>query len=104
MSFEDERRQVARLIVGFLSHISFGQDFEASLDFLVEARAAFSNLDYVLQYLVQAVNAMAMRTHALVKGQHTRKTGAFVRSCVAFSFITVPSIDGKSSAYDRAKA
>ena len=51
-----------------------------------------------------------MRTRAVVKGRHTRKTGAFVRvcqttptttpinyvstqACIAYSFITIPSVD-----------
>lgn len=55
-----------------------------------------------------------MRTRAVINGRHTRKTGAFVRvsvvmtavvhvymyelistlqACIAYSFITIPSID-----------
>ncbi len=53
-----------------------------------------SNLDAVLSFLVHTVNNLVMRTRELVAGRHSRKTAAFVRSCVAFNFITIPSIAG----------
>lgn len=94
MTFEDEKRQIARLIVTFLSKVSFGRDFEQTLNTLMDARASFSNLDSVLVYLVHSVNQLTMQTRAVVGGRHSRKTAAFVRSCVAFTFITIPSIAG----------
>lgn len=33
-----------------------------------------------------------MDTRRIVKGNHTRKTTAFVKACAAYSFITIPSI------------
>jgi len=36
---------------------------------------------------------LAMRTHQIIKGRHTKRTAAFVRACVAFCFITIPSMD-----------
>ena len=92
MTFEDELKQIWQLVIGFLSKISFGRDFEATLNFLVEARSAFGNLDPVLLHLVHRANAVAMDVHAIVKGQHTRKTADFVRTCTAYAFITIPSI------------
>jgi hypothetical protein len=53
-----------------------------------------SNLDDVLQMLVQSVNSLMMQTFRLVKGKHSRKTAAFIRSCASFNFITIPSITG----------
>ena len=79
--------------VGFISKVSFGRDFEQALNFLVEARSAFGNLDSVLQYLARASNSLAMQTHKLVKGKLNRKTKEFVRTCIAYSFITIPSVD-----------
>lgn len=93
LTLEDERRQIAALICGFLQHISFGRDFEQQLSFYVDSRAAFSSLDPVLVELVQDVNVLAMRTRQVVKGHHTRKTAAFVKACAAYCFITIPSLN-----------
>ncbi|EGD73723.1 hypothetical protein PTSG_05429 [Salpingoeca rosetta] len=92
MTFEDERKRVASLIIAFLTKAAFGRNFEAALEFFVEARGNFSNLDAVLKYEVHRVNALIMQTHAIVKGKHNRKTSQFVRSCIAFTFITIPTI------------
>ena len=92
MTFEDELKQITQLVLAFLSKISFGRDFEATLNFLVEARSVFGNLDPVLVHLVHRANGVAMETHNIVKAQHSRKTADFVRTCVAYAFITIPSI------------
>ncbi|XP_015778562.1 PREDICTED: UPF0505 protein C16orf62 homolog [Acropora digitifera] len=73
--------------------IDFGRDFEKQLDSFVDARSSFSNLETVLVMLVQSVNLLAMRTREVVKGNHTRKTASFIRACVAYCFITIPSIE-----------
>jgi hypothetical protein len=94
LSFSDETRQISALIRGFLEKVAFGRDLEQTLNFLVDARAAFSNLDSVLEQLVLRVNMLAAKAHSIVKGQHSRKTAAFVRSCAAYTFITIPSMTG----------
>lgn len=72
--------------------MDFGRDFEQQLTFYVDARAAFPNLDLTFATLVQCVVKLAMDTRKIVKGQHSRKTGAFVKACAAYCFITIPSI------------
>lgn len=72
--------------------MSFGRDFEVQLSFYVEARAAFYNLDGVFITLVHCVNLLANKTRRIVNGKHTKKTSAFVKSCAAYCFITIPSI------------
>ncbi|RMX54674.1 hypothetical protein pdam_00009345 [Pocillopora damicornis] len=89
----DERRVIGHLITGFLRKIDFGRDFERQLDSFVDARSSFSSLEAVLVMLVQSVNLLAMKTREVVKGNHTRKTASFIRACVAYCFITIPSID-----------
>ncbi|XP_068761275.1 VPS35 endosomal protein-sorting factor-like [Montipora capricornis] len=89
----DEKRIIGHLITGFLRKIDFGRDFERQLDSYVDARSSFSNLETVLVMLVQSVNSLAMRTREVVKGNHTRKTASFIRACVAYCFITIPSIE-----------
>uniref|UniRef100_A0A8C3B1R7 VPS35 endosomal protein-sorting factor-like n=1 Tax=Cyclopterus lumpus TaxID=8103 RepID=A0A8C3B1R7_CYCLU len=72
--------------------VSFGRDFEQQLSFCVEARATFCNLESVLVQLIHTVNQLAMETSRVMRGNHSRKTAAFVRACAAYSFITIPSL------------
>ncbi|XP_071796501.1 VPS35 endosomal protein-sorting factor-like [Asterias amurensis] len=92
LSLEDDVRDIGRLLSGFIRKISFGRDFEQQLSFYVECRANFSNIDSVLVTLVQCVNQLAAETRTVMKGNHSRKTAAFVRACAAYCFITIPSI------------
>ena len=59
----------------------------------MDCRAAFANLDAVKETLVLGVVRIAMATRATTRGRHTKRTAAFVKACVAFCFITTPSID-----------
>ena len=93
LSFDDERRQLAALINAFIRKISFGRDFENQLNFFTDCRAAFANLDAVKDTVVLGVARLAMQTRAFVRGKHTKRTSAFVKACVAFCFITIPSIE-----------
>lgn len=76
-----------------MAQIDFGRDLEQQLNVYVDCRAAFSNLDSVIERLVVAVLRLAMRGHSLVKGRHSRKTAAFVKACLAYVHISIPSID-----------
>ncbi|XP_010156050.1 PREDICTED: UPF0505 protein C16orf62-like, partial [Eurypyga helias] len=92
LTLDDEKRMLATLINGFIKMVSFGRDFEQQLSFYVEARSMFCNLEPVLVQLIHSVNQLAMETRKVMKGNHSRKTAAFVRACVAFCFITIPSL------------
>ncbi|XP_058057478.1 VPS35 endosomal protein sorting factor-like [Anopheles bellator] len=89
---DDERRQISGLICHFVRKVDFGRDFEQQLAFYVEARSVLSNLDSALSTLIHSVNRLATSTRRIVRGQHTQKTGAFVKACAAYCFITIPSI------------
>ncbi|XP_030374036.1 VPS35 endosomal protein sorting factor-like [Scaptodrosophila lebanonensis] len=91
LTVEDERRQIGQLINGFIHKVHFGRDLEQQLSFYVEARGTFSNLDAVYVTLVYASCKLAMTTRQRVQ-QHNRKTMGFVKACIAFCFITIPSI------------
>ena len=93
LSFDDERRQLGLLINAFVRKIDFGRDFEQQLSFFVDCRAAFANLDAVKDTLVLGVAALAMRTRSHVRGRHSKRTAGFVKACMAFAFITIPSIE-----------
>jgi hypothetical protein len=100
LSFDDERRQVADLLCAFISRVDYGRQVEKQLTFLSDARRAFGNFDRVKARLVQVVSALVMRTLSLAGGQHTAQTSPFVRACVAFLYITIPSIESVFSRLD----
>ncbi|XP_072311686.1 VPS35 endosomal protein-sorting factor-like isoform X1 [Eucyclogobius newberryi] len=92
LTLEDEKRSSSLLIIGFIRMVSFGRDFEQQLNFCVESRSTFCNLEPVLVQLIHTVNQLAMETRRVMRGNHSRKTAAFVRACAAYSFITIPSL------------
>lgn len=90
LSLDDERRQAAQIICQSLEKFHFGKDYEQQLQFFVDARGNFSNLDPVMGFLVTKVNQLAIETKRQMGGRHSRKSAGFVRACVAYSYITVP--------------
>jgi hypothetical protein len=94
LSFQDEVRRISKLIVAFIQRIDFGeQEVEKQLNFYVECRRAFANLDAVKAILVKGVAALAMKTYNICGGKHNKETSAFVRACMAYCYITIPSMD-----------
>lgn len=92
ISLEDERRQISSLVVSTLNLVSFREDLEAHLNFLVDSRGNFPNLEAVIIFLVHSVNKLTLETHKLAKHQ-TKKTTAFLRACLSYAYITIPSLE-----------
>ncbi|KAH8369160.1 hypothetical protein KR009_002879, partial [Drosophila setifemur] len=84
LSVEDERRQISQLINVFIHKVHFGRELEQQLSFYVEARGTFSNLDAVYVTLVHAACKLCTRA--------SNKSTGFIKACIAFCFITIPSI------------
>lgn len=93
MTLGEEVRQASYLISSFIYKVDFGKQVEKHLNFLIEARRAFSNLDEVKEDLVRSACSTTMKTLALAKGKHNEETSAFVRSCISFASMTIPSIE-----------
>jgi len=91
LSFEDEKREVSVLLCAFIQKLDFGKELDKHLNFYVEARRAFVNLDLVKVDLVKAVCKLAVVTQ---KNAY-EKASAFLRACLAYCFITIPSIDSE---------
>ncbi|ALC47849.1 CG8202 [Drosophila busckii] len=91
LTVEDERRQISELINSFIRKVHFGKDLEQQLSFYVEARGTFSNLDAVYVTLVHATCKLAM--------QATKSMG-FVKACIAYCYITIPSISSVQQQMD----
>ena len=95
LTLEDEKREISQMICKFISRIEIIEKdkIEKYLNFYSDARSSFSNLDEIISLLVHKVNTLAIETLRIVNYNHSRKTASFVRACVAFSFITIPSLN-----------
>lgn len=93
MTFDDEVRQISQSIVSFIRQIDFGRDLEQQLNIYVDCRQSFTRLDAVTHELVLRVAGLAMQAHRFRKGKHNKKTSAFVKACLAYCHITIPSLD-----------
>jgi hypothetical protein len=91
MSMEDERKQVAHLIIAFIDKVEFGKDLEKALNFYVDCREGCSNLDTVVNHVVFRMASLGVRAHHLVKGKHNRRTTAFAKACLAACYVTIPT-------------
>ena len=94
MSTDAVRTEAECLVLRFIDSVSFGDDFEAHLNFLVTARSAFANFDGVQEMLVYCAVSLVMGVYERVGSSHTSKTKAFVNACVAYCQITIPSVKG----------
>jgi len=92
MSSAGERRLISGLVCSFVGLVDFKKDLEQHLNLLVECRAAFPNLDSVVDLLVMSVAGLAMKAHKLMKGKHTKRTSSFSKACLAYCHVTAPSV------------
>lgn len=92
-SYEEEVRKTSLILTNFITKMDFGRDFEKHLNFYVECRRAFANIDAVKGTLVKGALNLLTKTYKIVKGEHTTETAAFVRACVAYCYITIPSME-----------
>lgn len=92
LSSEDDQRQIARLISRFVQLVDFGRDLEQHLSFLVDCRGTFSNMDLLRETVVHLSNRLAVMTLRILRGTSTQRSKDFVKSCVTFNEITIPSM------------
>ncbi|BFG29632.1 hypothetical protein CerSpe_159060 [Prunus speciosa] len=86
-NLKDDTNQPARLISQFVSLVDYGAEMESQLAFLVECRGSFGSIRGLKETLIHSSNCLAIK--ALKDGN--RHLG-FVKSCIAFSEVTLPSI------------
>ncbi|KAM7498908.1 hypothetical protein LguiA_023322 [Lonicera macranthoides] len=83
----DDNQQAARLISRFVDMVDHGPELERHLTFLIECRGAFGSMNELKECLVHSCNNLAIK--AMRDGKNHRN---FIKSCVAFSEVTIPSI------------
>ncbi|KAH7842024.1 hypothetical protein Vadar_000616 [Vaccinium darrowii] len=83
----DDSQQPARLISRFVNMVDYGPELERHLAFLLECRAAFGGINDLKETLVHSSNRLAVK--AMKDGENH---ASFVKSCIAFSEVTIPSV------------
>ena len=89
---QEEKERISKKIKKLIYKIDFGKDLEKQLKVYTEARGMFQSLDDVMESLVHASLGLAMRANRIVRGKHNKKTLGFVKACVAYAHITIPSL------------
>jgi uncharacterized spore protein YtfJ len=92
MSDKVEIERISTKLCTLIKKINFGRDLEKMLKVFTDARGMFINLDEVTQYLIYAVLKLAVNANNITKGKHNKKTLAFIKGCVAYAHITIPSL------------
>lgn len=90
VNVKDDDNQPAHLISRFVHMVDYGTEMERHLTFLVECRGAFGSLNELKETLVHSSNCLAIK--AL---KDAKKHLSFVKSCIAFSEVTLPSISAR---------
>jgi hypothetical protein len=93
MSSEAEISRISKTICKIIRKIDFGRDLDKTLNVLTTARGLFINLDEVTETLISTVITLSAKAHAIVKGKHSQKTLSFVKACIAYSHITIPTLE-----------
>ncbi|KAF5203371.1 hypothetical protein FRX31_007042 [Thalictrum thalictroides] len=83
----DHNEQQAHLISRFVQLVDYGAAMERHLTFLVECRGAFGRISELKEVLVRSSNKLAMKA---IKDANNPVD--FVKSCIAFNEVTIPSI------------
>jgi len=93
MSTEEEIKRISKTLSRIIQKIDFGRDLDKTLNVYTTARGAFINLDDVTEVLIVSTVGLATRANTFVKGKHNKKTLTFVKACIAYSHITIPTLE-----------
>jgi len=93
MSEEREVKRVSNIISRLVKKVDHGKDLDKTLNVFTEARGLFINLDQVTETLIFETINLAVRCHAYCKGRHNAKTLNFVKACIAYAHITIPTLE-----------
>lgn len=105
LSPQGDRRHVAGLVAALIDKVDMGRDLERQLAVYVECRAAFHNLDAVLDRLVLKAAGLAVVSKKFASRAQSRskdkaatsrlaeRAQNFSKACLAYAHVTIPSID-----------
>lgn len=93
LSSEAEINRISLIICDIIKKIDFGRDLDKTLNVLTTARGYFINLDQVTECLIYQVILLSTKAHKAMNGKHNQKTQTFVKACIAYSHITIPTLE-----------
>jgi len=93
MSDEREITRVSNIIASLVKKVDHGKDLDKTLNVFTEARGLFINLDFVTETLIYETLNLAVKCHRIVQGRHNQKTLNFVKACIAYAHITIPTLE-----------
>lgn len=86
---------VEDLIVKMIDKTDFGFDYEGYFNYLCEVRSGIFEMQKVIERVLIEVQRICYGTFSILGGKNTKKSLRFVKVCVAFCQITIPSIKSK---------
>lgn len=86
------KKEISEILINFIRKVDFGIDYENHLNFLTEARGSYTDIDEVIELLINEVQRICVLTNKIVKGKHNKKTLRFCKVCIAYCQITIPSL------------
>ncbi len=73
--------------------MDFGRDLEQCLNFHAEVRAHFGNIPEIIGNLIQKTIDLTFKAKVLSKGKINKKIVGFIQACIAYCYISIPSIE-----------
>lgn len=97
MSDQSESKWISNKICKIIHKIDLGWDLEKALKVYTDAWGMFGNLDEVTETLIHKSLKLAMLANKFTHGKHDKKTLGFVKACVAYAHITIPSLNSSKN-------
>lgn len=88
---DDRHKEQEHLICRFVQMVNYGAALEHHLTFLAECRGAFGRINELKEVIVHSCNSLAIKA---IKGANKHRN--FLKSCIAFNEVTIPSVSSGS--------
>lgn len=96
----DQRIEISGLMIQFLKRVDFGRDLEEYLNIFTAIRANFGEFYELLEFIIFSTINLTYKAKRFSKGRYSPKITAFIQACLAFCYITIPSIHEEAKQVD----
>lgn len=88
-------KELENVVIVLLEKVDYGLDYESYFNFLCEVRNSIFEMQNVIDKIIKKVFNICINTYKIVKGKNSKKTLRFIKVCISFCQITIPSITCK---------